>query len=707
MELDAAGDAYLDVFAPHTVTEWVAEAFCTNTKSSLAVSNKSTLLVSQDFFVDVGLPYSVKRGEILHVNVTTFNKVETALPIKLSLAQSDEYNIRDADSRNVCLDGQRNQLEIFKVEAKVLGEVNITAKAEITDEVSSDSESSCTSAGGSKGYTDAVRKSIIVKPEGLPKEKIQSAFQCLDLERTEFTLDLSLPDDLVEGSERAWIKVSGDIMAPSLNNLERLLDMPTGCGEQNMIGMAPNVYLLDYIQGIGRSEPEIFAKAKEFMTRGYERQMRFRHSNGAYSVWGPQDETASLWLTSFVVKVFSEAAKYIQIQNQTVADGVQFMLGLQNQDGCFNNSGFVLHPDLGGTDMSVTASTLVALLEVSDSGVAHVDEEAIQGALNCVRTNVTDELYTKSLITYALSLNNRIREAAEQDEVAQTLLAELLSIANKTATGEKLYWLDPASKSRSVEITAYNVLSLVLQDKMPEALSGVRWLASQRNALGGFVSTQDTVVALKALTEYSIKAGSSLTEIMVQAVEEQSRVEHYFEMTDDDKLLLQSERLVALPTNVSVEIRGSGCYMLQSVLKYSVKEPPRQKSFLVTASQSETGRVAVCARYIGPKVRTGMVLVEMELLSGFAAVPSSLETLRMVEGVKKVEASDGKVVVYLDRMERLETCWRVVVKRTAVVQGLKSAEVKVYEYYAAENAVSVTYNIETDGEDNKVDDDAS
>ena len=58
-------------------------------------------------------------------------------------------------------------------------------------------------------------------------------------------------DDLVEGSERAWVSVTGDIMAPSLANLDKLVTTPYGCGEQNMISVVPNIYLLEYLEGKG------------------------------------------------------------------------------------------------------------------------------------------------------------------------------------------------------------------------------------------------------------------------------------------------------------------------------------------------------------------------------------------------------------------------------------------------------------------------
>ena len=36
-------------------------------------------------------------------------------------------------------------------------------------------------------------------------------------------------------------------MGPTLKNLNNLLSMPFGCGEQNMANFAPNIYILKYL----------------------------------------------------------------------------------------------------------------------------------------------------------------------------------------------------------------------------------------------------------------------------------------------------------------------------------------------------------------------------------------------------------------------------------------------------------------------------
>ncbi len=57
-------------------------------------------------------------------------------------------------------------------------------------------------------------------------------------------------------------------MGPSLSGLEKLLRLPTGCGEQNMIGFTPNIYVLQYLISTNQLTPEIESKAKEFMKTG-------------------------------------------------------------------------------------------------------------------------------------------------------------------------------------------------------------------------------------------------------------------------------------------------------------------------------------------------------------------------------------------------------------------------------------------------------
>lgn len=57
-------------------------------------------------------------------------------------------------------------------------------------------------------------------------------------------------------------------MGRALKNLEGQLRMPYGCGEQNMARLAPNIYILQYLETTKQLTPAIREKALEFLRSG-------------------------------------------------------------------------------------------------------------------------------------------------------------------------------------------------------------------------------------------------------------------------------------------------------------------------------------------------------------------------------------------------------------------------------------------------------
>lgn len=62
----------------------------------------------------------------------------------------------------------------------------------------------------------------------------------------------------------------GDLLGPSISGLDSLVQMPFGCGEQNMINFAPNVYVLQYLEASRQQgeQRETVDRATEFMMAG-------------------------------------------------------------------------------------------------------------------------------------------------------------------------------------------------------------------------------------------------------------------------------------------------------------------------------------------------------------------------------------------------------------------------------------------------------
>ncbi|KAK6295812.1 hypothetical protein J4Q44_G00335250 [Coregonus suidteri] len=110
-----------------------------------------------------------------------------------------------------------------------------------------------------RGRIDTVTQSLLVK--------VCSLLLCRSSDRGGGT-ELQLPKNVVDGSDRISLSVLGDILGRALKNLDGLLKMPYGCGEQNMALLAPNIYILEYLRNTEQLTPAIRDKATKFLTSG-------------------------------------------------------------------------------------------------------------------------------------------------------------------------------------------------------------------------------------------------------------------------------------------------------------------------------------------------------------------------------------------------------------------------------------------------------
>ena len=57
-------------------------------------------------------------------------------------------------------------------------------------------------------------------------------------------------------------------MGSSISGIEKLLKMPYGCGEQNMVNFAPSMFIRTYLENVGQLTPSVREKSIRFMTLG-------------------------------------------------------------------------------------------------------------------------------------------------------------------------------------------------------------------------------------------------------------------------------------------------------------------------------------------------------------------------------------------------------------------------------------------------------
>lgn len=96
------------------------------------------------------------------------------------------------------------------------------------------------------------------------------------------------------------------------------------------------------------------------------------------------------------------------------------------------------------------------------------------------------------------------------------------------------------SKTLSVEVTSYALLTLMLNDADTECLPILKWLLTQRNDIGGFEGTQDTVVGIEALAKFATKIATKDTDMKI-TIDAANTFD--FNVNKDNALTLQSQKV--------------------------------------------------------------------------------------------------------------------------------------------------------------------
>ncbi|XP_078394181.1 alpha-2-macroglobulin-like protein 1, partial [Cetorhinus maximus] len=284
----SSGNASLPLTVPDSITEWKGSVFCTG-PAGFGISETASLNAFKPFFVDLALPYSVVRTEGFTLKAKVFNFLKSCIMVQVKLLEAQGFSV-DSDTRleqETCVCSTDSVTISWKLEATGLGDQNLTVRAE-----SIPSDTPCGNdvvTVPDKGAIDIIRKPLLIKPEGTETELTHSSLICPKGKSVTEQIPLRLPEDVVEGSSRAYITVLGDILGSAMENLDGLLSLPTGCGEQNMVKFAPNIYVQRYLNKTNQLTRQIQERAIGYLRTGYQNQLRYKHSDGSFSAFGARD----------------------------------------------------------------------------------------------------------------------------------------------------------------------------------------------------------------------------------------------------------------------------------------------------------------------------------------------------------------------------------------------------------------------------------
>ncbi|XP_026834428.1 CD109 antigen isoform X2 [Drosophila erecta] len=691
---------------PDTITSWVVTGFSLNPTSGIALTKSpSKIRVFQPFFVSTNLPYSVKRGEVIAIPVVIFNYLDKTLDADVVMDNSDqEYEFTEATNevlekaidevrrvKRVTIPANSGKSVSFMIRPKNVGftTLKITATSAL--------------AG------DTIHQKLKVEPEGVTQFENRAVFINLkDQPEMSQSLEAEIPSEIVPQSEFIEFSVVGDLLGPTLQNLDNLVRMPYGCGEQNMVNFVPNILVLKYLEVTGRKLPSVESKARRFLEIGYQRELTYKHNDGSYSAFGKSDASGSTWLTAYVMRSFHQAGSYTDIDPKVVSAGLDFLVSKQKQSGEFPEVG-KLFDNANQNPLSLTSFVLLAFFENHELTPKY--QSAIEKAVRYVaeEADKTDDQYSLAISAVALQLAKHPQ--------AEKVIAKLESVARNENGG---MWWSKASestgedggvfhwkpRSNEVEITSYVLLALLEKDPAEKALPIIKWLISQRNSNGGFSSTQDTVIGLQALTKFAYKTGSGSGTMDIE-FSSAAEANNTIKVNPENSLVLQTHVLPKSTRKVDFTAKGTGSAMVQLSYRYNLAEKEKKPSFKVTPTVKDTPSqllvVDICAEYVpledaDKDKDSNMAVMEIALPSGFVGDVDSLGKIQAVDRVMRVETknSESTVVVYFDSLTPGDVrCLPVEASKAHAVAKQKPASVSLYDYYDTDRKATEYYQVKS------------
>lgn len=747
------GHSIFNIPVPDVPAEWMISAFGMDESSGFGIlSNSISFSSAKPFYMNVEMPTKVRLGEQLGIRVTVFNYRVYETEVLITLASSPDYRFvlvgplgRVNSYAPETSSGEHQHLIFIKPGKSAVVYMPIVPVRTGTIEV--------TVLAKTQIAKDMVTRSLLVESDGIPQHRHTSLIldltegayliKYLDTNITERPILPFRQDRLyVFGSNKATLSVVGDVVGPAFPtmpvNATSLLSKPFYCGEQNMFSFAANLYTLLYLRLTNQRDMHLERQAFKYLNLGYQRQLTYQNEDGSFQVfrWHSQP---SVWLTAFCARVFHKATfqeweHFLYIDPKVIQSAIAWLLDRQSPEGSFHETSFYAYdrkmsiplerPDdlVQFRNVSLTAHVLITLAEVRDirgeigSRAATARAAAaryLERMLHLIQKS--EDPYELAIVAYALTLvksadgevafnllDEKMRETSGMRYWSRTELPapSVVIENNKPYLHPRLPYMYDAS---NVEATAYGLLVHAARQAVVQK-EIVEWLNSQRLSYGGWASTQDTLLAMQALMEFSILSRSRDVTNITITVEAPSTPGFTRELHigQDNLSKLQTLSIPNAWGVIIVKAQGTGLAIVQLHMEYNVDTwrhlvtPPPVPAFALNIRQYSYGRNSShvsfrsCQSWIRSEEspRSGMAVLEVNLPSGYYIQQQTLDAYVQsgaVRNLREARYEEKKAEIYFDYLDSSPICVNFTAQRWYPVANMtRFISIRVYDYYAPE-----------------------
>uniref|UniRef100_A0A669Q5Y1 Complement C5 n=1 Tax=Phasianus colchicus TaxID=9054 RepID=A0A669Q5Y1_PHACC len=688
----------LSITLPDSLTTWEVQGVGISDKG-ICVAAPLEVQVVKDIFLSIYVPYSVVRGEQIELKGSVYNHRASAIKFCVKIATGDgicssgDSATTGARMHNCVfknLGAGSSSPFMFRILPLELGLHTINFTLLTT------------------GSSETVVKTLRVKPEGIKKE-LHAGFT-LDPQgvygtikrRQEFRYKIPLnlvPKTKIDRSVSVKGHLMGEVIATILSpeGLSILTNLPKGSAEAELMSIAPVFYVFHYLEASNNWHilgPETLTSRTQMrrkMKEGIVSILSFRNSDFSYSMW--KNGQASTWLTAFALRILGQVNQYVNLDQISVCNSLLWFIdNCQMPDGSFSEFSDYQPVKLQGTlpreakekSLYLTAFSVIGIeksIKICPTQKIH-DAKNKAGDYLLKNAQSAQSPFTMAIISYALALVDLNHQAARS--LFSALKREASVIGDPPIYR---FWKDsfktpdlhaPSSvTAQMVETTAYALLTALLRGDKSYANPIIKWLSEEQRYGGGFYSTQDTVNALEALTEYSLLVKRLHLDMGVKVAYKNHGDLHLFKLTEDNFV----GRTMTVRTVYNV--MGTSEESCNFELKIVPKRDDGNEFIWYRPSTRE------------PQSGSAHVVMDISLVSGLEANTEDLSTL--ASGVDQLiadyEIKDGHVILQIDSVPADQfLCVGFRISQLFHVGMLNPGTFTVYEYHAPDKRCTVFYN---------------
>ena len=651
------GHADLDLKLSDNITTWTIQTVGNTKDGKIGYGSLDTVKVFKEFFADFELPKNLTETDKVSIPVTVYNYTENELNVTLQIKEDSWFKLDGESTLSVNVAGKSSELVYVPITVLETGNHKFRVEA----------------VGGE--LKDIIEKDLTVTPKGYKVEKVVSSGTA----EGNMSEDILILDDILEGTGTAKVKLYASAMAQTVEGMENIFRMPTGCFEQISSSLYPNILALKYMEDNGIVDEKLKKTALEYINSGYQKILTYevQGESGGYSLYG--NSPAETVLTAYGLMEFSDLKEVYSVDDNVTDKMTEFLYKKQNSNGTFEITGSHLGGANSREKTAVNAYITWALSETNPK------DERLKKSINYLKDELdkVNDNYTLALIANVLA---NVDDKETNDVVKR--LVNNVNVDGKIAYMESNIcdYYGSYSSSQTLQTTALTSMALSKTSSNTNLNKQlINYIISRKDYYGTWYTTQATILSLKALNQFNAKEKLENQTIKVKVNSDEKNIEikdnplEYYELKFEK---LEKENKLTMDIE-----KGSGYYEIveEYYIPYEKVDLTEQKIEVKVESENSlkvNDILNANVKLVNKNKSTiKNTMVTLTIPQGFTTMEDSLMELEAKGIIEKYEMNYRTVNLYISDFEDSEVIDLAVQFRAMYPVEITGLDVRAYDYY--------------------------